>query len=263
MIIDFHTHSFPEQLAPKAICTLKNNIKTEPHTDGTIAGLHASMKSAGISSSVVCNISTNPRQQTKVNGFAVDSLQEDGIIPLGSVHPDSENIEEVLLSLRQCGIKGIKVHPDFMGYDITDPKFNRIFDVCSSFGLFVVTHAGVDALSPDHVHATPKMISEVITRFPSLKLVAAHFGGNMMWDEVESELCGKNVYFDTSLPDADTFDVTEIERVIGKHDPDKLLFGTDSPWCSQKLHVRFIEGLDISDDVKEKIFSLNALRLLS
>ena len=55
MIIDFHTHAFPDRLAPRAIGQLTVNAAASgytPLTDGTVAGLIASMDKAGIEAEI-------------------------------------------------------------------------------------------------------------------------------------------------------------------------------------------------------------------
>lgn len=38
MIIDFHTHTFPDQIAASAIARLSNNAHIEAHSNGTAGG---------------------------------------------------------------------------------------------------------------------------------------------------------------------------------------------------------------------------------
>ena len=75
MVIDFHTHNFPDSLAPKAMAALKQNCADNPdivaHTDGTAADAKRILKAAGVDRAVVCNIATNPRQEEKVNSYAL------------------------------------------------------------------------------------------------------------------------------------------------------------------------------------------------
>ena len=47
MLIDFHTHAFPEKIAAKAIAKLGRDSGLFPHTDGTAASLRALMHRAG------------------------------------------------------------------------------------------------------------------------------------------------------------------------------------------------------------------------
>ena len=48
MIIDFHTHMFPDKIAKGTLDFLESVCKTHPYTDGTSEGLKASTEEAGI-----------------------------------------------------------------------------------------------------------------------------------------------------------------------------------------------------------------------
>ena len=113
MIIDFHTHCFPDKIAAKAIEILrKRSGITRPFHDGTVNGLLSLQKNDGVDYSVVLNIATNPSQQKNVNDFAISLKNVEGIIPFGSVHPDSPDALDELERLALNGIKGVKLHPD-------------------------------------------------------------------------------------------------------------------------------------------------------
>ena len=47
-VIDFHTHTFPDKIAPRAIASLSSKSHTRAFTDGTLKALKDSMKAAGI-----------------------------------------------------------------------------------------------------------------------------------------------------------------------------------------------------------------------
>ena len=263
MIIDFHTHSFPERIAPRAIESLKQKINLEPVTDGTADDLIKKMKEWGIDISVICNIATNPKQQENVISYAIESDKTyDELKPLGSINPESDNIEADIDRISKAGLTGIKVHPDYMGHEIDDPVFDPIFELCSQRDLFVITHAGFDVCSPDHIHATPDMMLNVINRHPNLKLVAAHFGANCMWDEVLEKMCGSPIWIDTSLAYVEKHDRELLKKILLSHDPDRIVFGSDAPWCSPYENIKFIESFDLPSNLNEKIFELNAKKLL-
>ena len=262
MMIDFHSHCFPDALAPKALSQLSERAGIIPLTDGTAAGTLASMMLNGIDVSVICNIAVTPHQQRKVNDFAIGLRQYPGFFPLGSVNPLSEDAADELKRLSDAGIRGIKIHPDYMRVRIDDPRFGKIFSFCAENGIFVVTHAGFDPVSPEMVFADPEAIRTVCNRYPGLKLVAAHFGSNMMWDETERYLVGTGCYIDTSLGYLNGLRPKQALRIINGHDPDRLLFASDLPWGDPKLTADYINGLGLSDTLKEKIFWRNAARLL-
>ena len=71
MLIDFHTHAFPDRIAKNAIEKLAFCAGgLYPQTDGTLSSLKEQMNVDGVDISVVQSIATNPGQQTKVNNFA-------------------------------------------------------------------------------------------------------------------------------------------------------------------------------------------------
>lgn len=266
MRIDFHSHCFPDALAPRAMAKLKQNCAHDaaisPHTDGTAADTERLLRAAGIDRAVVCNIATNQKQEQNVNSFAIALTKSDFFIPLGSLHPDSTAWESELDRLAAAGIKGIKLHPDYVGIPFTDPRFDRMLSLLEERGFFVVIHAGVDPLSPDFVHAPPEMIAAVHRRHPHLTLVAAHMGGYRRAAEVLKHLCGTGVYLDTSLSVRRESEATLLWRLLHDHDPHRLLFATDTPWSNPKKEVAFVANAGLPVAIQEQIFYKNAQRLL-
>ena len=264
MIIDFHTHCFPDALAPKALAKLSAIGGIPTHTDGTVADTVRTLHAAGIDRAVVCNIATNDRQTTNVNNFAIAANAHPCLYSLGSVNPTSsvDFIDAELTRLASSGIKGIKIHPDYMGVEIDDARFDPIFTRAAELGFFVITHAGWDFYSPDKLHASPTAIARVLDRHPQLKLVAAHFGGCRRWDEVKETLIGRRIWMDLSLTEAFSLDPTQYRQMILAHDPDCLLFGSDLPWCDPQKALTYLERLNLPTDLMEKICAQNALALL-
>ena len=271
-IIDFHTHAFPDRLAPRAIAQLTVNAAVSgytPMTDGTVSALIASMDKAGITRSVVCNIATNARQMAKVNDFAISSAQNPRLIPLGSLHPHAtENeLDHELDRLAAAGLAGIKLHPDYVGVEIDAPSFEPIFARLEARGMLVVTHAGYDPISPAHFHCTPDMLLRVMDRHPRLKLVAAHTGGFDCEEAFLEKLCETNVYLDTSL--------SAIRRarsasqgnacgdILRAHDPKRILFGTDTPWSDPAAEIAFVRSAGLPEEINEMVFHKNAEDLLA
>lgn len=231
--------------------------------NGTLDSLISGMNINGVDIAVVLNIATNPRQQTNVNNFAIESNNREGrIISLGSVNPDSDNIRPELERLKAAGIPGIKIHPDYMQTVIDDPKMIRILNECADLDLFVVTHAGYDVISPDFIYADPERISRAIRGIRGLRFVAAHVGGNKCWDDVEKYLVGSDIYFDLSLGAQYGLEPAQAKRIIDNHDQSNLLFGSDSPWFSAADSIKYIEALGLTEEQKENIYERNAKKLL-
>ncbi len=260
MIIDFHTHMFPDPLAERTLTKLKGLTHVEPCTDGTWRGLEESTVAAGIDISIVLPPATKAGQANTINKFA-SQFQEGPLISFGGIHPDDENYKEILQDIKEKGLKGIKLHPDYQGTRFNDIRYKRIIEHASDLGLIVVTHAGRDPLCPEDVHCTPKMAREVIREVQPDKLVLAHFGGHQMYDEVEQYLMGEDVYFDISNTHG-KLPMDQYMKIMKTHGMDRILFATDSPWRDQAESVKEVDLLPITEKEKSMLLSENAVRLL-
>ncbi len=263
MIIDFHVHAFPDALAAKALPLLsKCSGGVKPNYDATISGLESYLAKNNVDYAVVLNIATNPHQEKKVNDFAISLLEKKNIIPFGSVHPDSPNALSELERLAKAGIRGIKLHPDYQHFFVDDEKMFPIYKKIAELGFITVFHAGVDIGYPNPVHCTPERLLRVLDLFDDAPVVAAHFGGWLLWDSVLEDLCGTKVYLDTAFSSG-KMPPDYAKELIKAHGADKVLLGSDMPWSDTLDEVRFMQSLDLSAEDEEKILSNNAKRLLN
>lgn len=259
-VVDFHTHCFPEELAPRAIEKLGAAANITPFSDGTIAGLKKSMAKAGIGISVVLGIATKPEQVANVNTWAA-SIQDEQLIAFGSLHPDTPVWQAEINRMLQVGIRGVKFHPDYQDFYVDEPRLFPIYQGLVEAGLIVLFHAGEDTAYEPPFRCTPPRLASVLDRFPSGRFVAAHLGGFRYWDEVEKHLVGRNVWLDTSFS-LGYMPPEQWHRICEAHGFDRILFGTDSPWADQTEQLDKLRALGISREAFDKITGENATRLL-
>ena len=168
MVIDFHTHAFPDKIAKRALQSLvdgtvrASNCKLVPVTDGTVSGLKKIMSECNIDISVVLPIATRVTQSESINNFA-ESINCENIISFGSLHPLQEDWEYCLKDLAERGFKGIKLHPEFQDFFIDSKESIRILRLAEDLGLYTVIHAGKDVGFLPPVHATPEKITPVVS----------------------------------------------------------------------------------------------------
>ena len=261
MLIDFHTHAFPEKIAEKAIQKLEfASGGLQPYTNGTVTGLLESMQKNGVQKSVVLSIATNANQQTNVNNFAAELNRYENLVPFGSVFPFAEDALYELERIKSLGLKGVKLHPDYQGFNVDDEKLKPIYKKISELGLITIFHAGFDYGFPPPYGATPEKLLKALSWFQS-PVIAAHWGGLNCNQGVLDLLCGKDIYFDTS------FGYSQLPRyyalkIIEKHGTDKILFGSDTPWHTPEMEKRLLNNLQLSVEDVEKINHLNAQKLL-
>lgn len=261
MLIDFHTHAFPERIAARAIDSLaRASGGLIPQTDGTAASLKAEMAKDGVDIAVVQNIATNPRQQHKVNDFAIELDQDPALVAFGSVHPDAPDALEELERIAAAGLRGVKLHPEYQQFYADDEKMKPIYRKISELGLITLFHAGHDYGFPPPYHAMPEHLLRALKWFDS-PVVAAHWGGLGCGAEVLDKLCGENIYFDLAFGYSALARDTA-QSIIDRHGADRLLFGSDMPWHRPSWELRLLDTLDISGEDMDKLRFRNAQTLL-
>ncbi len=278
MIIDFHTHTFPDAMAAKTVEFLKSKSGTDPFSDGTVKGLSEKAKKAGVKLSIVLPVITNPASASKINRFAAkqnQSVKETGVFSFGGMHPEVSDYKAAINEIDELGLKGFKIHPAYQHTPLNDIKYKRIIGYAEEKGLIVISHGGLD-IGVDGSWCSPEMAAELIADVKPERFVLAHMGGWEQWQDVKTYLCGKNVYFDTSFCAVDfayrkdfpaakqkpVLSEKEFTEIVKLHGADKILFGTDSPWGDEQTQVDFINGLNLSPAEKSAIFYDNAKTLL-
>lgn len=263
-IIDFHTHTFPDKLAPGAIVSLEKSSGTRSALNGTNAALLDSMKNSGISTSVLLPIAVKPGNSHTINTCAIENNKIDGFVSFGSVHPLEEDYISELERIKKAGLKGIKLHPDFQRLFIDDPETVAVMRAAADMGLLITIHSGMDVSFPELHRCTPKRLAKVLPELKGAKIICAHSGGYRYNDDVLEYLVGhEEIYIDTSYSlGQQKMDTDKLLRIYREIDPTHILFGTDSPWEDQFQSAEKIMSLALDDALKEKIMYENAEELL-
>lgn len=261
MVIDFHTHIFPDELAPRALDSMRACTSTSRFgADGTLAGLLESMDHAGIDRSITLPVASRPDQLSTINAYAT-SLDTSRIVAFGALHPTADTLEACVRGLVAAGVRGVKLHPEYQDFHVDDPSNDPMYDLLSEAGLITVFHAGWDPAPFTRDRSHPAALRRVLDRFPRLRMVAAHMGGYRMWDEAERWLVGTRAYLDTAAT------LSELEpaafvRMVRAHGADRVLFASDSPWFRQDTFLSALERSGLPDRDIERIRGDNAAELL-
>lgn len=257
MIIDGHTHVYPDRVAKKAIGGSPADLKR--FGDGTVGSLTQVMAAAGVDRSVCLGVANTPDRVDNANRFA-GSLHPDRFIGFGSVHPGLSP-EQNVASLREHGLRGAKVHPMFQDLRLDDPALLATFDAMS--GEFaVIIHVGAAGADPGE-RCTPAMLADIVRQFPRLDVIACHFGGYRRFEEAAEIVVGLPVHLDTSWPPSlATLAPERVRSVVQKHGPERVVFASDWPMADPGAEIEAIRALGLSDDDTEALLGGNLARLL-
>jgi predicted TIM-barrel fold metal-dependent hydrolase len=274
MIIDFHTHNFPDSLAARALEFMVGKLEAAvmPVGDGTLGNQLADLDKYGIDKAVMCPVATKPSQADIILKTAVDI--RDGvmgekaakkIIPFAGVHPHDKDFKKHLEAVAEAGIKGIKVHPYYQEINLADKSVVPFFETVRDLGLIVVSHCGYDlGYRNMPMSCGPFEIAELFKNVPGLapRFVAAHLGGfSGNPDRATDALLDSGCYIDSAVIFTD-IEKAEGARICAEWPAERILFATDYPWCDQKLLIDWVKKNRPNESDQEKIFSLNAIKLL-
>jgi hypothetical protein len=277
MIIDFHTHIVSPKIKQNRDdyarqCRSFASIFSDPKAKlATAEEIIAAMDNDSVDVSVVLNYGWSTQSLcAEVNDYILDSITRYSkrLVGFCSVVPSED--EAALREVERCiqnGAKGIGELrlDDHLKKKKSLAAVKPIVDIIIKHNSILLTHTSepVGHQYSGKGEATPDIIYRLITTFPDLKLVCAHWGGGLpfyaLMPEVKAAL--KNVYFDTAAsPFLYTPQIySQVVQLVGA---DKILFGSDYPLIPQRRLLKEISALDLSAATKRKILAGNAKKLL-
>ncbi|MEI6499935.1 MAG: amidohydrolase family protein [Armatimonadota bacterium] len=260
MIIDCHTHVFPDDVAERAMAALHAAYQAEPVALPTVSGLLAHMRHCGVDRAVLCPVATKPSQVQPINDWLL-GLSEERLIPFGAIHPHLPDAAGELDRLEQAGVLGLKLQPFFQGFTFDDKRTLSLLEAIGD-RFVVLLHAGDEIFPLPEIQPTPQRLAGLLEQFPKLRLIAAHAGGYQLWDEVEAHLVGRRLLFDISYTTGKA-DVAQLGRIIAQHGHERILWGSDFPWQAQDYALEGLRQLGLPEAQETAILSANFLREVS
>ncbi len=257
-MIDFHTHIYPDSLAPRAITA--TTLCWPFETDAGLEGQLRLMDRYGLRKCAALCFGNRPEEQEKVNQFAI-AINSDRVFAFGSVHPHAPDAVEQIDRLYEAGIRGVKFQPIRQHFSLEEEACRPVFKHIGELGMLTVFHCGVD-MRGDGFDVLPASVQRCIDFFDGAPVICAHMGGMFVNPAELERLYPLPVYVDTALS-ARHLGQYQFDRIAERFGPARILFGTDMPWASMRREMMYIEHAPFSDEEKERIFDTNAERLMA
>ena len=277
MVIDFHTHIVPRKMKQNRTdyarkCSSFASIYADSKAKlATAEEIITAMDKDGVDVSVALNYGWAKQSLcNEVNEYILESVARypKRLVGFCSVVPSED--EAALREVERCikgGAKGIgELRLDsHLKRNNSLKVIKPIVDIIIKSNLILLTHASepVGHQYSGKGEATPDLLYVLITAFPDLKLVCAHWGGGLpfyaLMPEVKAAL--KNVYFDTAASPF-LYNPQVYGQVVQLVGEDKILFGSDYPLIPQRRFLKEIAALELPEATKKKILAGNAKKLL-
>ncbi len=257
MIIDFHTHVFPDGIAQKASTNIANFYGIPTRFDGKLSTLLRVGAAAGVDRYVVHSVATTPGQTAAINDFIAGICRENpGVSGFATIHPDQQNMEAEIERAFRMGLRGVKIHSDMQKVALDDPRLFRLYEIIEGRAP-LLAHTGDRRFD----YSNPVRLLRVLDAFPRLAVIGAHLGGWSVWPEAVGALKGRDVLVDCSssfyaLPPEQSL------AIIRAYGAERVLFGSDYPMWDPGAELSVLRKLGLSRAETELILHENAERLL-
>src|SRR5574338_453330 len=153
------------------------------------------------------------------------------------------------------GFYGVKYHGSYLNKPVTSLP---IEDLEKLSGKILLVHCGMYKEGDVESNTSYLHALDLAEEYPNINVILGHMGGSVL-RVIEKALNAatdlKNVYFETSgitTPLA-------VEMAVRKVGSDRILFGSDYPWCSFNAMYHNVNDANISDGDKQRIFYDNFL----
>jgi len=197
-------------------------------------------------------------------------------------------IEELESLAKGKLIAGIKLYPGYQDFNFADEKAFPIYELAEKFNLPVMFHGGyLHHCCPEEKRlagetrcgktckmdqlqylSRPETLRKVFEKFSSVRFCISHLANPYFGELIAVMKECQNVYTDISGSDIDIPEyrpiVAEVVKAIMRlaEGENRIMFGTDFPIQSYEDTIQFVESLQLSDEVKQKIYWQNAERYL-
>jgi predicted TIM-barrel fold metal-dependent hydrolase len=186
------------------------------------------------------------------------------LVPFASMDPTTEKNAAGLLKklVERDNFRGLKLYPTYQHFFPNDGRLAPLYKAASGLGVPVMFHTGSSIFPGSKIkYGDPLLLDDVASDFPDLKLVIAHSGRPIWYDEAFwMARLHRNVYLEiTGIPPKTILiHFPEIEKVA-----DKVLFGSDWPGTPGiRKMIESIRKIPLSKATIEKILGGNAKRVL-
>ncbi len=258
---------------------------------------------------------TTPEQGAELSRVANDAMAEmvarhpdrfPAFVACVAMHDMDSALKEIDRAVNDLGARGVQVFSNVGGRPLDDPQYDPLFRKMWEYGLPVWLHPARTSAQTDYAseqisrfelwtimgwpHATSvAMVRLVVTglfdRYPGIKIVCHHLGGNIPFHEGRVEnafaVMGRRTVDEDYMalknklirPAIDYFRmfygdmamhgaVAPLRCGLEFYTSNNVVFASDAPFANINKCIQAVERLELDAETKKKVYSGNAGRLM-
>jgi predicted TIM-barrel fold metal-dependent hydrolase len=181
------------------------------------------------------------------------------LVPIGSVNPELPDWEQDLrLCIEKHSMPGVRLHPNYHGYTLDDPRFAKLLKLATAAGLFVQIAATMEDTRTQHpqlqvpdVDLAP--LADVVRQVSGARVQVLNFRPRGAAFEQLAKTT--NVSFDTSRVEG----TDGMPKLLESLPRGRVLFGTHAPFLiPEAALIRVHESGQLDDSALRAVYANNA-----
>lgn len=185
------------------------------------------------------------------------------LIPFGSINPKLPNWED---DLRRCaedhGMRGIRLHPNYHGYDLTDPVFVRVLQLATERECIIQIVACMEDDRMMHpLMRVPQVdivsLPEAMTQAPGARIVLLNASRGVPLPVLRNIIGAGEAYLDCAMLEGAGAIANQLQHMPAE----RLLFGSHAPLQYLDAAVLKLKESNLSEEQRAGICRANAERL--
>ncbi|MFN0103315.1 MAG: amidohydrolase family protein [Bryobacteraceae bacterium] len=202
-----------------------------------------------------------------VNARLMDECRRHGggiLTPFGAVNPRLPGWRE---DLRRCvedyKMPGIRLHPNYHEYQLTDPVFSELLHAAAALGIVVQIAVSMEDTRTQHplVRVPPvdlAALPQLAKRERAAKLALLNWWPALRRQSLQPFVEAGAVYFDIATVEG----IEGIARLMDRLPPERAVFGSNFPLFSFDAALLKMQESGLAEDRKKMLFEGNARRIL-
>ncbi len=202
-----------------------------------------------------------------VNARLMDECQRHGgdiLKPFGALNPKLPDWQE---DLRRCvedyNMPGIRLHPNYHQYQLTDPVFAELLHAAAARGVIVQIAVSMEDTRTQHplVRAPPvdlTALPQLVKREPAAKLELLNWWPALRRQSLQAFVDAGAVYFDISTVEG----IEGTARLMDRLPAERVVFGSNFPLFSFDAALLKMQESGLAEDRKKMLLEGNAKRIL-
>lgn len=187
------------------------------------------------------------------------------LVPFGSINPKLPDWQE---DLRRCQeehkMPGIRLHPNYHGYDLADPAFAEVLRLATARRLIVQLALCMEdertqypLLRVPPVDLTP--LADIVKSVPGVRLAILNCNPRINLEQLRPVSSAGEVYFEFCMVEG----IGGVARLAQRVSLERVLFGSNHPLFYFESALLKVQESGLDEAQKKALFEENARRLIA